>query len=174
MALAQHLSTKNEHYTPWEVIKLVRRVMGKIDLDPCSDSIGNNTVLANKYYTKQQNGLKKPWRGKIFCNPPGGKMGNKPQVKIFWEKLCQEWMAKNIKEAIFLAFSVEFLQVGQSSYISPTAFPICIPEKRIQFLDCNGKKQKQPTHSNAIIYIPGNKGTFVEEFLKIGDVINAA
>jgi len=174
MTLPQHLSTKNEHYTPWELVKLVRRTMGEIDLDPCSDEIGNQTVLAHKYYTKKQNGLSSPWRGKVFCNPPGGKMGNKSRKKLFWEKLCQEWMAGNVKEAVFLAFSIEFLQVGQGCYISPTCFPICIPEKRIQFLGCDGKKQKQPIHANAIIYIPGNKGTFVEEFLKIGDVINVS
>jgi site-specific DNA-methyltransferase (adenine-specific) len=40
-------------------------------LDPCANE---NNHKCNKYYTKEQDGLKQNWEGEIvFCNPPYGK-----------------------------------------------------------------------------------------------------
>jgi len=57
-------------YTPAWLVKLADRALGYIDLDPCSTEIANRVVKAERYYTKEQNGLALPWVGHVFCNPP--------------------------------------------------------------------------------------------------------
>jgi len=49
--IAQHLSNSGEHYTPPDVIELVHRVLGRIDLDPFSSDEANKTVQADSYWT---------------------------------------------------------------------------------------------------------------------------
>lgn len=42
----------------------------KFTLDPCADE---NNHKCDKYFTKEQNGLKQDWGGEVvFCNPPYG------------------------------------------------------------------------------------------------------
>lgn len=40
------------------------------DLDVCADEISHK---CDKYYTKEQDGLKMPWKGIVWCNPPYGR-----------------------------------------------------------------------------------------------------
>jgi hypothetical protein len=73
------------YYTPKPIIELARFLMGDIDLDPASCEEANQTIQAKQIYTKEQDGLKLPWRGRVFFAPPhsAGK--------------CQEWIQRGIK-----------------------------------------------------------------------------
>lgn len=43
----------------------------KFTLDPCAT---NENAKCNKFYTKEDNGLLKSWKGeRVFCNPPYGR-----------------------------------------------------------------------------------------------------
>lgn len=66
-------SGNQEYYTDIDIIALVREVLGGIDLDPASSEIANRTVNANRIYTREDNGLSLPWRGKVWLNHPFGK-----------------------------------------------------------------------------------------------------
>ena len=59
-------------------------------LDPCADE---NNHKCKKYYTKEQDGLSKCWRGEIvFCNPPYGReIGS-------WVKKC--WLHAKVGEGL--------------------------------------------------------------------------
>lgn len=59
---------KDEWLTPIEIIKS----LGEFDLDPCSP-INRPWDTAKQHFTKLDNGLKKKWKGRIWCNPPYGK-----------------------------------------------------------------------------------------------------
>ncbi len=64
-------TTSDEFYTPASEIELVRRALGYIELDPASCAEANKIVGAVRYYTKEQDGLKRKWWAKtVFCNPP--------------------------------------------------------------------------------------------------------
>jgi hypothetical protein len=75
-----------ESFTPPEYVEAARKVMGSIDLDPASCEVAQITVKAKRYYTKENNGLDKHWKGNIFLNPPY----SHPEVKQFIDKLLSE------------------------------------------------------------------------------------
>lgn len=52
-------------------------------LDPCADDLNHK---CDKYYTKEQDGLKQDWSGeRVFCNPPYGRDVPKWVSKCFHE-----------------------------------------------------------------------------------------
>ena len=46
--------------------------LGKFDLDPCACSEPRPWPTADEHYTVQDNGLRKPWHGRVWLNPPYG------------------------------------------------------------------------------------------------------
>ena len=83
-----HSSESHEHYTPPEIVALVVACLGKIDLDPCSNT--DKTIPAKKHYTEKQNGLEQPWQGRVYMNPPYG-----DTIAQWIEKLCEEHERKD-------------------------------------------------------------------------------
>lgn len=67
-----HSSDSNEHGTPPHIVEAAREVLGEIDLDPASSPLFNRVVRASRIYTREDDGLQKPWHGRVFLNPPGG------------------------------------------------------------------------------------------------------
>ena len=58
---------KEDWLTPPEIL----RALGRFDLDPCSP-IGRPWDTASMHYTMHDNGLMKPWHGRVWLNPPYG------------------------------------------------------------------------------------------------------
>ena len=59
-----------EWYTPPAIIALVRDVLGQIDLDPASHDVPQQWIKAQVRYTIADDGLTRPWQGRVFLNPP--------------------------------------------------------------------------------------------------------
>jgi hypothetical protein len=160
--VAKHSSATVEHYTPSDVIVAARNTMGSIDLDPASCQQANDEVVrADRFFSQDDDGLVKPWFGRVWLNPPGGKDERaRSRTKLWWIKLCEEYLSGRVSQALFLAFNIEFLQVSQTRCpLSATGLPFCIPSKRLCFLHVEaGTKRLKigggPTHANAIIYMP--------------------
>ena len=57
----------NDWLTPPKIIE----ALGRFDLDPCAP-IGRKWPMAKEHYTIVDNGLLKPWHGRVWCNPPYG------------------------------------------------------------------------------------------------------
>lgn len=170
-----HSSRQDNWGTPKEIVLLARDVLGNIELDPASNAIANETVRARTIFTEADDGLSKEWfADTVFINPPSGKVGNQSKTVLFWKKLMNEVYTGNIGHAIFLAFSIEQTQSSQRKGVPPMlAFPICVPAKRIAFVDPEGLNRQAPSHSNMIIYVPGSVDRtykFKEVFSKIGYV----
>ena len=62
-----HASLKDEWLTPPYILK----ALGPFDLDPCAP-IDRPWDMAAEHYTIEDNGLNKPWYGRVWCNPPYG------------------------------------------------------------------------------------------------------
>ena len=63
-------SARDDWETPQDVFD---RLDGEFHftLDPCADAYNHK---CSKYYTKEQDGLIRSWRGEtVFCNPPYGR-----------------------------------------------------------------------------------------------------
>lgn len=64
-------------------------------LDPCADDLNHK---CEKYYTKEQDGLKQDWSGEtVFCNPPYGR-----DVRKWVEKCFDEVYAGKCRCAVML------------------------------------------------------------------------
>lgn len=177
MKNSHHSSETDNWGTPPYIIKLMHEVMGTPDLDPASSFEHNKHIGAARIITKEEGGIATPWTTgsksiSIFCNPPGGKIGSTSISKMFWQKLMEVREADLLIEAIFVCFSIEALQTTQLSCVhAVTDFTMCIPRRRIHFVGENGARS-QPTHANAIVYVPGeldNSQVFVDAFSTIGN-----
>lgn len=174
----QHQSKSDSWMTPPWIMDKVRNVLGEIDVDPASSEQANKVVKAKKIITESVDALSTPWMdvpSTVYLNPPGGKLGNQSKTKLFWQQLINYREEGLIVQAIFMAFSAEALQHTQiGCELSICDFPICIPSRRISFIDPIDGVGKQPSHSNVIVYIPGieNKvSLFKEEFDAVGKML---
>lgn len=71
MGMSAHQSAhmKNDEWlTPPEILK----PLGLFDLDPCAPVIRPWDTAA-RHYTVRDNGLNKPWHGRVWLNPPFGR-----------------------------------------------------------------------------------------------------
>lgn len=66
------------HHSPdsdaevWLTPPHVLRALGPFDLDPCACMEPRPWATAAKHYTREDNGLLKPWGGRVWLNPPYG------------------------------------------------------------------------------------------------------
>ena len=198
--LPQHSSKSQEHYTPTHIVHMAKNVMGDIDLDPASSKLANKIINAKTWFgyknNKLINGLKRPWFGRVFLNPPGGLTTkicpqlshmHKSYPMLWWAKLVAEYNKKSVSEAVYVAFTLEQLCHSQKmvypGILSMLEFPICYPKKRIKFdypdQTTNGKPTtkstrhtgRSPTHANAIVYLGSNINKFKAIFGEIGHVV---
>lgn len=71
MGIGSHQSArmmKDEWITPPEIID----ALGPFDLDPCAP-VNYPWPTAKVHYNVINDGLTKPWEGRVWCNPPYGK-----------------------------------------------------------------------------------------------------
>ena len=193
MVNSRHSVKSSEWGTPAYLIEPAREVLGVIDLDPAASAASNETVKAEDYWSKDQDGLSLPWVDPalyafdgvvepvtVFLNPP-------TPAKDWWEKLMTELDLGHIKHAIFIGYSVEILQVTQNKPYRPClAFPVCFFKKRVPYIDMaptvlkDGQEVPNPnymkpksgmTHSSCAVYVPGtvdNTPEFEIQFSPLG------
>lgn len=98
-------SNSQEHYTPPRLTDAGRFVLGEIDLDPASCAEANERVGAKVFYTKEDDGLTKPWAGNVFLNWPGGIDEMRRSVaKKFSDKLLDGFEQRAITNAFVVIF----------------------------------------------------------------------
>lgn len=154
-------SGENEWYTPAQFIESARAVMDTIDLDPASSEIANRTVKAEKYYSKEDNGLQKQWHGNIWMNPPYAQ----PLMSQFAEAVAAKYESGEIDQGIVLVNNATETQWWQRMASCSSA--VCFPKTRIKFLDPNGNPGA-PLQGQSILYFGKYKTAFVDEFSKYG------
>jgi phage N-6-adenine-methyltransferase len=132
--------------TPEELIDLVRAVMGGIDCDPASNTVAQQTVQAAVYHTPADNGLTKPWYGRVFLNPPYSRNS------MFPTKLLAERCAGRTTEAIVLVNNMGTSVWFQCLMIAADAN--CHASKRTRFIDprTGRPSERDPPYSQVFFY----------------------
>lgn len=154
-----------EWWTPQKYIDAVRSVMGEIDLDPASNPEADKTVRAERYFTAEDDGLSYEWRGRVFLNPPYGKLG-----PLFISKLLDEYNVGRVTEFIALVNS----NSTDTNWFAPLFKGlICFTNHRINF---NGpdSNNNNSTHGSCFIYFGNNKEKFINIFKEFGHVVKKA
>lgn len=151
-------SKSQEWYTPQHIIDLVLEVLdGEIDLDPASNSHDDPWVPARMHYTKEDDGLALPWKGRVFLNPP---FDRSPGAWV--EKLHHSYINGEISQAIALLparTNTDWIQVL-------AGYPRCFIRGRLRFSDGPGEAQ----FPSLVVYLGVDFERFGAAFSRVGEV----
>lgn len=155
--MAIHYSSKTpEWYTPANIIERTIRLMGAIDLDPCSNSHDDPNIPAAAHLTCADDGLRYPWPGRIYMNPPYGR-----EIADWVEHLYQEYEGGRTVEAVALLPS----RTDTQWFRRLRMYPRCFLWGRLKF---SGNETAAPFPS-VVVYLGDNVSDFREAFGEIGD-----
>ena len=150
-------SNSDEWYTTADIIDRVVRVMGAIDLDPCSNSHEDPNVPAAKHYTKDDDGLDLDWVGRVYMNPPYGLA-----IPNWVEKLLSEYAAGRLTEAVVLVPA----RTDTRWFRMLRDFPRCFMFGRVRF---NGHVNSAP-FPTMLVGIGVDREKFLAVTGEMGDV----
>ena len=152
------MNQNNEWYTPPYIIDLAREVLGHINVDPASNLIAQEWIKADTFFTEDTNGLDKPWKGKIWVNPPY----SSSLIKKFTKKFLDEYINGNMVEGIMLTnqgtdtqFNIP-LQKGLQAYTNG----------RISFLQPDLTEKGKGSRGSLFTYLGPNPKKFIEVFTR--------
>jgi hypothetical protein len=154
---------ENEWYTPARYVEMARQVLGSIDTDPASSPSANEVVQAAQYFSREDDGLSKPWTGNVWMNPPY----SRDLLPLFVDKFLSEWDSKNIRAGIVLTHA--YTDTSWFHKLAVLASPICLTAGRIKFLDTDGVPAA-PTQGQAFFYFGDNPQEFSATFAETGIV----
>lgn len=158
-----------EYYTPPKYIESVKKVLGAIDLDPATDLYPQQWIKARFFYVEKDDGLTKPWFGRVFVNPPYSMRNGKSNQMLWSQKLYESWISGEVSEAILLVKAA--LGYNWFEFLFEH-FPVCFTRERISFLT---KEKEMPAakQANAFFYFFRNYdfSSFREEFEQYGRVV---
>lgn len=70
LAQVHFSSASDEWATPQPLFDELNRLFGGFTLDPCATP---QNAKCSRFFTREDNGLSRPWDGKVFMNPPYGR-----------------------------------------------------------------------------------------------------
>jgi phage N-6-adenine-methyltransferase len=136
--------------------------MGAIDLDPASNEIAQEWIKATAYYTAEDNGLAHEWHGRIWLNPPWGRLTGE-----FVEKLAKEITAGRVTEAVVLVNA----HATDTEWFSPLLDGLlCFTDHRINYVSPDDVSSGS-THGSVFVYFGRNRGGFGHLFGQWGALV---
>lgn len=161
----------DESYTPIEIIEDARYVLGGIDLDPFSCPVAQKRIGARIHYTKTQNGLLKPWKGRTWFQPPYTLEIIEQAVAKLLLALAQTDASHDVDDCIALTNQSE---AAWWHKLARRSTAIVNTEGRINFDQPDGKGGTRPTKNNrfaqTFFYFGSRLDRFEERFEKHGTV----
>jgi phage N-6-adenine-methyltransferase len=156
-------AARDDWFTPPNIIALAVAVMGSIDVDAASCAAANETVGAKVFYDLHDDGLKRPWHGRVWLNAPYSEIGR------FVEKMLAEVASGRVTEAILLTQNSTDTMWFQKA--AAWASAICFPAQRIRFVSPHGRASGSPPQGSAIFYFGQHADRFAEVFAPIGRIV---
>ena len=167
-------SETNEWYTPPYIIEAVREVLGRIDVDPCSDPIGlcNTWIKATTTFDITNDGLSNPWYGNVFVNPPYGKVlwngsrwvypeepapgekkkhGHRSSQELWYTYFHNEYDEGRTKAGIFLARAVVGERWFRNAWEGSTA--VALLKDLVRFINFKGVYVGKAKVGTALFYL---------------------
>ena len=160
--IAQNRNSTVEWYTPRQYVEAARSVLGAFDLDPASSETANLIVKAEKFYTVDNDGLNKPWRGRVWLNPPF----TSGLIEQFVDKLLAEINSQNVTSAIVLCDNAT--ETNWFCKLAARATVICFTNHRINFIRDGVQEKGSPTRGQAFLLFNGDADKFVDTFQIFG------
>ena len=154
-------SEEDEWHTPPHIIECARAVMGSIDLDPASSTVAQETVQAKNYYSKEDNGLEKEWRGNVLLNPPNA---NDLMVP-FIDKL----LSSEINQAMVLVNNATETEWGNK--LLEAASIVCFLQTKGKDFNQEGSSGGAPLQGQMLVGIGVDVGRFTEKFGDMGAIL---
>lgn len=158
---SHNLTGEIEWYTPAEYIESARRVMGTIDVDPCTSDLAQKTVKATTWYTIETNGLVQKWAGNVWLNPPYSAR----IVRSFVDQLLGYIATGDVQQAILLTHNnADTLWFQKAANCCQS---VCFTRGRVRFYNSKGVANS-PTHGHAFMYFGRRRKRFEREFRQYG------
>ena len=153
----------DEWYTPAEYVEAARKLMGVIDLDPASCEAAQGVVQAGTYYDKQKDGLKHPWFGKVWLNPPYS------DPAPFTDAASRMYRDGVIEASVILVNNAT--ETGWFQRLL-ALYPACFLNRRISFWH-PGRRSESPRQAQVVFYLGADVRRFCEVFAGFGTIVAA-
>ncbi len=157
----------NDWHTPSRYIEAARVVLERIDLDPYSSAIANETVKADRFFTQADNALHpRPWSDRpvtVWCNPPYGR----GVIDAAISRLLTE--LPRLTAAIVLTNNATETRWFQAMMRECSA--ICFTDHRIAFVSPDNKRVSGNTRGQCFFYFGKDRDQFVTEFRQFGPCV---
>ena len=156
-----HNTGSFEWYTPVEIVEAARACMGGIDLDPASCEVAQATVKATSFYTIEDDGLSKPWAGRVFLNPPYATA----LIEPFAARLGEHVRGGKVSQAV--AITNDSTETKWFHAFLSVSRAICLHKGRVPFWRPEGS-DSGPLQGQTIFYAGPNVDRFNEAFGHMG------
>jgi len=157
--LAPLMSSESpEWYTPAHILERVITVLGAIDLGPCSN-VGTPNVPAARHYAEGDDGLPRPWSGRVVMNPPYGR-----GIEVWMAKLHASYA--DAAGGVTAAIALVPARVDTQWYRILRDYPVCQVAGRLKF---SGHANSAPFPS-AVSYLGPDLIAFLDAFGDVGDI----
>lgn len=167
-----HLSSACHHWhTPPSFLSLVTAVFQgqKVDLDPCSDQAAQQHICARKYYTAVDDGLSRPWEGRVFVNPPFGAEGGHSLSGAFFQKAEREYQQGTATEILLVLKAA----IGYAWFKPILQWPHAWLHARIAFLPHGQQARVQNPHGSIVVYLGPHVKHFCQVFSAVASIPGA-
>lgn len=156
--------TITEWITPRPYIHLAKLVMGDIDLDPASSEVAQRNVGAQKYLTREHDGLTQQWFGRVWLSPPNGRGA----MAAFTGKAIEEFKVGRITEAIILV--PNSLDTAWAHRLMTLDIPFTCLQGRICF-ELPTRKGTTPANGQVFFYLGNQRQRFIDKFRPLGPTL---
>jgi ParB family chromosome partitioning protein len=153
----------DEWYTPPPWIERARIAMGTIDLDPASCAFAQECVRASMWFDKVADGLRQPWAGNLWINPPY----SRGTIGRFVEKLIIE--LDDIEQAIVLTDNR--LDTEWAHDLLYASDVVAFTKGRIRFYNADGIAVSSALNGSALFYVGNRTDAFMRVFSPVCSVL---